>query len=215
MQAQPARAAPARGAEASPASDAVRQKLVGGLTEAIADKGYAAVTIADVVRHARVSKRTFYEHFADKEECFLAAYRAASDDILAAIAAEAARVELPWSERVHAAASAYFAALESQPALTRTFLLEIHAAGPRALAVRREIHQRFADLLRRLVSAARKDDARIGPLSAAMATAIVGGINELVLVALEKGATRKLHELAGTAEELVRAVLAPTRPHER
>jgi AcrR family transcriptional regulator len=196
-------------AQLAPEADPGRLKLVAGLLAALAEKGYAAMTIADVVRHARVSKRTFYEHFEDKDDCFLAGYRAVSDDLLGVIAEAAARRDLSWAERIHAAASAYLAALEVQPVLTRTFMLEIHAAGPRALAVRREIHQRFADLLRRVVQTARRDDPAIRPLSAPMATAIVGGINELVLVALEKEGARKLHELAGTAEELVRAVLAP------
>jgi AcrR family transcriptional regulator len=194
------------------APDPNRTKVVAGFSASVADKGYAATTIADIVRHARVSKRTFYEHFEDKEACFLAAYVALTDEVLRAISvAGAARPEVPWRERIRAAASAYFGALEAQPALTRTFLLEIHAGGPRALALRREVHQRFADLLRGLVHAARKKEPLLPPLSPAMATAIVGGINELVLVALERGRGRKLHELMGTVEELVSAVLAPGR----
>ena len=49
---------------------------------ASAEKGYAATTIADIVRHARVSKRTFYEHFADKEDCLLAGYQHVSDRMM-------------------------------------------------------------------------------------------------------------------------------------
>ena len=59
-----------------------RARLTGGLAAAIEEKGYAAVTIADVVARARVSKRTFYEHFADKEACFLALYSETSDELL-------------------------------------------------------------------------------------------------------------------------------------
>jgi AcrR family transcriptional regulator len=194
--------------------DASRARLIEGLSAAITEKGYAATTIADIVRLARVSKRTFYEHFEDKEACFLASYLAASDETLQAIAA-AADPTLPWEQQIHAATRAYLRALESKPSLTRTYLLEIHAAGPRALSLRREVHQRFADLLRGLVQAGRKEHPELRSLSPAMATAIVGGINELVLVAVEKGRAGKLRELAGTATELVRAVLVAPAPKER
>ena len=178
---------------------------------AITEKGYTATTIADVVRHARVSKRTFYEHFEDKEACFLAAYEAASEETLRAIAS-AADPGLPWKERLQAATLSYLHSLEAQPELTRTYLLEIHAAGSRALKLRREVHQRFAEQLRELVQAARAEHPQLRELSPAMATALVGGINELVLVAVEKGCTGQLRELADTAVVLVYAVLvAPTK----
>ena len=80
------RGGPRDGAGVSAVAAAPRARLEAGLAEAIAEKGYAAATIADVVRHARVSKRTFYEHFADKEECFLALYSDSSDELLALIA---------------------------------------------------------------------------------------------------------------------------------
>jgi AcrR family transcriptional regulator len=196
--------------------EAGRARLIAGMGAAVADKGYGATTIADVVRHARVSKRTFYEHFGDKEACFLAAYRTAGEETLRAIAA-AVDPAAAWEEQIDAAARAYLRVLEENAALTRAFLLEIHAAGAPALRLRREIHQRFADLLRGLVQAARKKHPHLHPLSASMATALVGGINELVLVSLEKGGAGTLRELGNTAAELVRAVLLapPTREAPR
>jgi len=188
------------------AEDPNATRLMTGLAAAIAERGYAATTIADIVRHARVSKRTFYEHFADKESCFLESYRAASGHMLATIAASV-DASLPWDEQAALAAGAYFRLLESNPELTRTFLLEIHAAGPRAIALRREVHERFAELLRGLVSAGRKNNPELRPLSGPMATALVGGINELVLVALERAPGANLREIERTANELVQAVL--------
>jgi AcrR family transcriptional regulator len=189
-----------------------RIRLLEGLAAAITEKGYAATTIADIVRHARVSKRTFYEHFEDKDACFLASYTAASEETLRAIATAAAAPGLPWKERLHAATRAYLDALEARPEVTRTYLLEIHAAGPRALQLRREVHQRFAEQLRGLVQTARGEHPELRALSPAMATALVGGINELVLVAAEKGRAGQLRELADTAVELVRAVLVAPEP---
>ena len=183
-----------------------RARLLEGLSASITEKGYAATTIADIVRHARVSKRTFYEHFEDKQACFLAAYEAVSEDVLRAIAS-AVLPSMPWEERIHAAARAYLHTLEAIPEVTRTYMLEIHAAGPRALKLRREVHQRFAEMLQGLVQSARQEHPELRPLSPAMATALVGGINELVLVAAEKGRADQLRELEDTATELVCAVL--------
>jgi AcrR family transcriptional regulator len=183
-----------------------RGRLLGGLALAIVEKGYAAATIADVVRHARVSKRTFYEHFADKEACFLALYAAVSEHLLGVIES-AVRADGPWRARVEAAARAYLSELAAQPALTRTFLVEIQAAGPRALAARRAVLERFAEQLRVLTAEAAADDgADIAPLSPALATAVAGGINELMLQAVEDGRVQELADLTGVATELIVAV---------
>src|SRR6476661_10824671 len=120
-----------------------RERLVLGMVAAVAERGYAATTITDVVRHARVSRRTFYEHFADKEACFLAAYDVVSDGVLARIAgAEAAASE--WEDRIHAGVRAYLSALALEPEVERVFTVEILSAGPAALAHRREVLRRFA-----------------------------------------------------------------------
>ena len=181
-----------------------------GMAAALDEKGYAAATIADIVRHARVSKRTFYEHFADKEDCFLASYRAASEHALQVVAA-AAEGEGDWPERVRAAAHAYLAALQREPALTRTLLMEVHAAGPRALALRRTVLARFADLLCELVARARAEAPGLRELTPAMSAALVGGINELVLLAVEHGDAERLTELEETTADLVTAVLSADR----
>jgi AcrR family transcriptional regulator len=193
-------------ARSEPAAGAHADRITAGLAAAIAEKGYAATTIADVVRHARVSKRTFYEHFADKEACFLALYAQTSDELLALIA-QAASGEAAWDERVAAAARAYFERLAAAPSLIRAGLVEIQAAGPRALGLRREVQRRYADLLRALSVQAAAEQPGIRPLSAPLATAVVGGLNELMLEAVEAGEEERLGELAGAATELLRAVL--------
>jgi AcrR family transcriptional regulator len=175
------------------------------MADAVAEKGYGPATIADVARHARISKRTFYDHFADKEAAFLASYEAVAGRLLDVVA-QAAHVAGPPRERVEAVARAYLSALAEEPAITRTFLIEIQGAGPEALARRREVHQRFAELMRRLVE--EDPDAGGATLSAPMATAVVGGINELVLTAVVEGRTRELAELAPDVARLVLAALA-------
>jgi AcrR family transcriptional regulator len=185
-----------------------RVRLIEGMVAAVDEKGYAATTIADIVRHARVSKRTFYEQFADREECFLACFSYGSELALAAVKL-AADTALPWRQRVRDSTHAYLAALEGNPALTRTLLVEVHAVGPRALALRRTVLERFAALLCELVEQGRQCHPELRPLRPAMSIALVGGINELVLSTVEHGGTGRLHELADTVAELVEAVLSP------
>jgi len=207
MQVEPKERGPTEEADAG--RQTVRRRVIDGLAAAIADGGYVATTIADIARHARVSKRTFYEHFADKEECFLAGYAAVADETLALIT-EAASQERDWLTRVHRATRAYLEALEAFPALARTYLVEIYAAGPRALELRREMHGRFAEHLRAMTDAARAEQPSLRPLTPEMATAIVGALNELVLVALERGRGRgQVLALADTASDLLVSVMSP------
>jgi AcrR family transcriptional regulator len=188
------------------AENAHRLRLVAAIAALLAARALSTVTIADIARQARVSKRTFYEHFADKEACFIACYETLSDIVLKATL-DATTGDLPWAKKVRASTRAYLSTLESQPALTRTLMMDIYAAGPEALRVRRQVQKRFADQLRRLVAQGRKDEPTRARLSPAMATAVIGGINELVLVAVEEGRADRLTELAPTADALLQGVL--------
>lgn len=196
----------------APAVDLHRERLVEGFAAAVAEKGYAAATIADIVRHAKVSKRTFYEHFVDKEECFLATYVMATDLVLAAVdAAFEAHASADFRTQLYAAVDAYVTALETHPALTRACLVEIQAAGPRALERRRDVHGAFAERIRAFAARARKKAPQLATIAPAMATALVGGINELLLVQVERGPRHRLSQLRETAADLIEAVLtAPT-----
>jgi AcrR family transcriptional regulator len=190
-----------------PAAAGHRARLTEGLAAAIAEKGYAAVTIADVVRIARVSKRTFYEHFADKEACFLALYAETSEELLELIATATAVARGPWEARIGAAARAYFERVAGEPELMRAALLEIQAAGPRARVLRREVQRRYAEQLRGFSEAAEAEERGITALTPALATAVVGGLDELMLEAVEAGHAERMGELADAATELIRAVL--------
>ncbi|MDQ3850823.1 MAG: TetR/AcrR family transcriptional regulator [Actinomycetota bacterium] len=190
----------------APREEQQRLRLMAAMTEAVAAKGYAATTIADVVGRARVSRRTFYEQFADKEDCFLAAYDLAAQMVMGEITGAASR-DVAWEHRVRDGIDAYLAGMAREPAVTRVFLVEILAAGPRALARRRQVHERFAALLRALVDAARCEHPRLGELSPDVSLALIAGINELVLVSMESGRL-DVPRLRDAASELVRAVIA-------
>jgi AcrR family transcriptional regulator len=171
----------------------------------VADKGYPATTIADVVRHARVSKRTFYEYYPDKEACFLESYAALSGELLDRVAQ--AGLACAPEVAIDAAVHAYFSGLDERRELVRAFLSEIHGAGPGAMALRREIHLKFAALLRTSIDRARSRGAKVASLTPEMSIALVGGVNELVLCAVERGQKSALGTLADTAIALIRAVV--------
>ena len=187
--------------------DIHRLRLLEGFAEAVSERGYPSTTIAHIVKNARVSKRTFYEYFADKEECFLALYAEATDILIKGVEHALRAPAASWEDQLDAGLDAYLSALEANPALTRACLLEIQAAGPRALELRLAGHAKFASLLREFVDRTRKKHPRLRALSVPMATAVVGGIDELLLVNVEAGAKSRLTELRETAGELMRAVL--------
>lgn len=192
---------------------APRARLVAAIGCALQEKSFSAISVADVVRLARVSKRTFYEHFPTREACYIAAYEALTEHLLARIVS-AASEERVVEARLFATARAYLSALEEVPDLARTFFLEIQLAGPDALKARRKVHQRFADLLRFLVAESQNERPDVRPLSPSMSVAVVGAINELLMVRLEEGRADCLTPLADTMVELVEALVLPSRRAE-
>lgn len=188
-----------------------RRRLLRAIGAVVAEKGFAATTIADVVAHAHVSKRTFYEHFDDKLDCFLTSYRAGSAQLLRRMTAGATG-DGPWPERLRSALRAYLTVLRDTPTATRTFTLEIQAAGPTAIALRREMHRRTADALRRLVDEIRVDHPALRPLDETMATAVVGAMTELILIAVADGRTDGLLDLDAPIVTLLHAVLTAADP---
>jgi AcrR family transcriptional regulator len=183
-----------------------RERLVAGMVAAVAERGYAATTITDVVRHARVSRRTFYEHFADKEACFLAAYDAVSDQVLAAIEGAAGEHEA-WEERLVAGVRAYLRAHADAPAVARVFTVEILSAGSHALARRRAVLRRFAAALRAQVDRAAASGAPARRIDDTTALALAGAAHELVLAALEQDRGDELPALEGPIAALLAAAI--------
>jgi len=110
-----------------------RERLIAGLATAVAEKGYRAVTITDITKEARVSRRVFYENFEGKEECFLAAFEVVVGHIRE-LAAEAIAGVADWPHRAIAAARAVLAFFAEEPDLARLCLVEPQAAGPAVAA---------------------------------------------------------------------------------
>lgn len=191
-----------------------RRQLLRGMAAAVASQGYAATTIADIVRHARVSKSTFYVHFADKQECYVALYSRAADNVIARMesaARAAAADDRPWRAHVEAVNTAYLGTLARGGGLTWSMFVELPAAGPNALAVRREVFGRYAGLVRRISARLRRREPTLGRVTPDLALGIVGSSNELALRTIESGAVAELPALVPTISEMWWAVLASRR----
>src|SRR5918911_1380211 len=97
-----------------------RERMIDAMAAAVADKGYGATTVGDVVAGAGVSRKTFYEHFRDKEDCFLAAFDSGVNDLLAAIVA--AEPDGPgWKASLRARVRAYLSMLAGHPDFAHAF----------------------------------------------------------------------------------------------
>jgi len=179
-----------------------RGRLLDGMAQAVAEHGYGATTIAHVVSHAGVSRKTFYEHFRDKEHCFLAMYDTGIAFVLGRLAEAIDAAEDP-RERLIAGVSTFLTVLADEPAFCRAIVLEVHAAGPIGLTKRRAVLQVFADRYLEVNRQAREADPRVEPLSGAVALGLVGAILELVSARVEEGRTTDLPELTDPLSDFV------------
>lgn len=170
-----------------------RERMLEAVLEAVAQKGFADMTVADVVSGAGVSRRTFYEHFDDKLDCFLAAYVDRSEAVLREV--ERAVVAAPPTDRLRAGLAAYLQGLADNPVAARVLIIDILGAGPRALAMREQMRVRWAESYRGI---SQDED---------VLRALVGGIAELVQARLLAGEAERLPELVPTLERFVRAVV--------
>src|SRR5215216_222038 len=116
--------------------DAFRDRLLDGLAESIGERGYRDTTVADIVRHAGTSKRTFYEQFASKEECLIELLRRNNEDLIAGIRA-AVDPEADWQEQIRQAAVAYVDHIGARPAITLSWIREAPALGVAAQPLHR------------------------------------------------------------------------------
>ena len=185
-----------------------RGRMLTAISEAVAEKGYAATTVADVVGRAGVSRKTFYEHFSDKEECFIAAWDAGVALLIDAVTRATLGAEGDWKDRLHAGVRAYLHTLVSVPAFARTFLIEVLAAGPRALDRRAQVHRRFAELLRTLHERQREVAPELPELPDEVFTATVGAVEALVAERVRQGRIEELPELESVITYIQVAFLA-------
>lgn len=188
-----------------------RGRILWALAASMAEKGYPSTTVSDLARIARVSKTVVYAHFRDKEQCLLELYSRATDrvlDLIHTALADATAEGLDWRDRIRAAVGAYVAALADGPAVAWAALVEVQAAGPAALARRREVLERYVDLLSGVADElATTHPHEVRVVDRRLLVAAVGGINELLLARLDRADVEHLREDAEVAADVVIGLL--------
>jgi AcrR family transcriptional regulator len=175
-----------------------RERLIAGLAEAVAQKGYAAVTLTDIVKGAKVSRRVFYANFESKEQCFLAAFEVVLAH-LHELVAEAVEGISDWPGQAIAATRAILAFLASEPDLARLCLVESRGAGSAVAARFNEAVGEVAPLLRE-GRAERPEGERL-PDSTEDST--IGSLVSLIFRKVAAGEAKQLEQLLPDCAELV------------
>src|SRR5438067_2891348 len=188
-----------------------RGRLIDAMAQVVAEKGYAATTVADVVERAGVSRRTFYEQFADKEVCFLAAYDVGLAAVLSRIQeAVEAGPAAGWREQARAGVGAFLTLLAAEPAFARALQVEILTAGPAALERRAGMLSTFSAVWRGLHEAARAEDPALPALPDEVFPILTAGVEELVRDCIRRRGPAALPDLT---EPILRTVFAVFGDH--
>jgi AcrR family transcriptional regulator len=191
---------------AAPAAPTFRARLLDGLAASIAERGYRATTVADIVRHARTSKRTFYGEFTDKEECFVELLRANNEELIAGIRA-AVDAQAPWRDQIRQAANSYVEHIAARPEITLSWIRELPALGSSVRTIQRSAMSALTEMLIDLSDNDGFRRAGLEPVSRSLAVILLGGLRELTALTVEDGRpVRDILEPAITAAVAVLGV---------
>lgn len=195
-------------ADAAVEIDPFRRRLLDGLARSIDERGYRASTVADIVRCARTSKRTFYDHFAGKEECFIELLGSDSEQLAREIRAAVAP-DADWHQQIRQAVEAYVDHIAARPAITLSWIRELPSVGPAARPAQRRGMQSIATLLIELSGGPGFARAGLPPLAPAAAVILLGGLRELTALTVEDGAD--VHSIIEPAVDASIALLGGRR----
>jgi AcrR family transcriptional regulator len=186
-----------------------RQRLLDGLAESIAEDGYRSTTVAGIVRRARTSRRTFYEHFAGKEACFVALLTDANAEMIRQISA-AVDPKAPWAKQVRQAVEAWIACAEASPAITLSWIRDVPSLGAQARDLQRAVMEAFVTMIQTLCDTAEWRAIGVGPVPRQLAVMLLGGLRELIATTVEDGG--RARDMTDIAVRASIALLGP-RPN--
>lgn len=170
-----------------------RARLITAMLARVAAQGYAKTTVSGVAAAARVSPNVFYDFFADKDECFLAACEEQAAELLGEITAAPAGAG--WVERTRLGVAAYLRWWQERPELTRAYFLEMPMAGERAMAQRQRAYEPFARMFAQLGALARRERRDLPTLPAFVPGMLAISITEFVAAEVRLGRTARLMPL--------------------
>jgi AcrR family transcriptional regulator len=180
-----------------------RERLIAGIAEAVAENGYSGTTIAHITRAAAVSRRTFYEHFSSKDECFVAAYDAVMGELRERVTAAFEESE-EWPHAIKAGIEAMLQFLAAEPNLARLCMVEALVAGPAVVERYDAAIQSFVPYFQE--GREGRSPEVLSRLSPTTEEALVGGMVSLISRRIIAGRTEELEELL---PDLVEFTLTP------
>ncbi len=187
-----------------------RERILSAVIATVGTKGYGATTIGDISRHARVSRDTFYAQFANKEECFTAAYDAITRELLAEIVA-AGTSQTSYVDAVRDGIRAYLRFWSERPEAARACTIEVMAAGEKALAQRERTLGSFERLFRTIAERAARQQSGLPTVPDIVPRASILAVLELATEYVRQGRTSSLPE---TENEIVYLWLLGIAGHE-
>lgn len=168
-------------------TESQRNRIHQAMIEVVAERGYPETRVVDVIGVAGVSRKTFYELFDSKEDCFLAAYDVLLNNLLAeATDAFESRPGAPWADKVATALEALLEHLSKHPDEARFAIVEVLAAGPKALTRRDAALRQFTGFLE-----SGRSETSV-ELPGITSIAVAGGVNELLYSEILHGAASRL-----------------------
>jgi AcrR family transcriptional regulator len=192
------RGSPSYGLRRERLNEIQRTRMLVAMAEVACERGAGEVSVAHVVSRAGVSRRTFYELFEDREDCFLAAFEEAvaraGDCVSAGYDPRA-----PWAERIRGALGALLLFLEDEPALGRMAVVESLAGGAKALEMRQEVLVRMAAA----VDGGRERTVNGASATALTAEGVVGGVVSVIHGRLVTGDPKRLVDLLNQLMSMV------------
>jgi AcrR family transcriptional regulator len=174
-----------------------RLRMLAAVADAVAEKGFARASVADVIKRAGVSRETFYEQFSDKEDCFLAALEAGAETMLEVIAEATAAPASDPIERLDNVLGAYLEKLAAEPAFAKAYLIDAYGAGPVATGRRIELQQRFVEVFYSILRGAPGSEDRFA------CEALVAAISSMATARVGSG---RAHELPGLRRPIIELV---------
>jgi AcrR family transcriptional regulator len=180
---------PGRGTPREEAERSQRERLFAAMVATVAEKGYEATRVADLVELSGVSRSAFYRHFADKQACFLAAIESLVDPALKTVTGG---LEPPDKKLAKQAFEALIGLIVSQPAAAKMCFVEVYAAGPEGVAVVDRTLDAFEVVVKQLLDSSPGHEG----MPSEIVRALIGGIQKVIHKRLYRGGEEDLAELA-------------------
>lgn len=190
---------------AEPESNDFRARLLAALEASIIEVGYQKTTVADIVRRAHTSRRTFYEHFTSRDDCFVALLTQANGRQVERVAASV-DPQVPWRQQVRQAIEAWIASGDAYPELMLSWIRDVPTLGAVAHRLRRDTLANFIVMAQSLSDTEEFRAAGI-KISRARVIMLLGGLRELTAITIENGG-----RMADITEEAVEAALVMLEP---